>query len=453
MSEPAASQPTPSEPTPSGPTPPQPTPRGRGRRLLDTARRLGGVVRKEVIEVVRQPGLLAILVVGPLAILLLFGSGVRTGDPAVRSIFVAPDGNPEVRALVEDYAAAQDQRLTVVDVTTDAAAAQERLRDGDVQLVVVIPDADLERIGQGERAIVQVLHNLIDPLEVQAIELFTETAVDDINDLLVTLAIEETQSVAGDVVDAAQSEAATDPDLDEDTAADAESLADQADDLLDTDAEVLARPLEGEVEGIGGTVTTSQFYAPAVVALILQHLTLTFIALSVSGERTQRATELLAVSPLRPAERVAGKVLAYVLIGSALGALMLAGVVLLLGAPLRDGILPVAGVLGLELLASIGLGFVLAAIARTTTQVVQGAMLLLLLSVFFGGLLLSPERLLPWARPVGWILPMTHGISMLRDSMLRGVAVSETTLLALAALAVVTIGAGAWWMGRAERRG
>ncbi|MBR9782390.1 hypothetical protein GYB60_00295 [bacterium] len=61
------------------------------------------------------------------------------------------------------------------------------------------------------------------------------------------------------------------------------------------------------------------------------------------------------------------------------------------------------------------------------------------MSVFFGGLLLSPERLLPWARPIGRILPMHHALEGLRDSMLRGTPLSTTPVIWLAAMAVVLL--------------
>ncbi len=424
------------------------------RALSDLFRRVFGVVRKEIVEIIRQPGLLLILVVGPLAILLMFGSGVRPTDPAVDAIFVAPDNNPELQQLVESYAGAQDQRLTVKAVTTDLEDAERQLRRGQVQMIVIIPDVSVDRLQDDEREIVEVRHRYIDPLEAQAMQLFTDSAVDDINDLLVTLAIEETQTVADEALDEADEVLVENSeDAPEDLGPSEQEVRDSAEALIGQDANVLARPFRGDAQSIGGAVTTSQFYAPAVVALILQHLTITFVALSVSRERSQRTTEMFVVSPLRSRERVAGKVIAYMVIGSALGAAMLTAVVFLLGAPIRAGVGPVASVLALELAASIGVGFVLAAITRNTTQVVQGAMLLLLLSVFFGGLLLSPDRLLPWARPVGWILPMTHAIPLLRDSMLRGTALDAFRLVVLVGLAVAAVVWGGWRISRLERSG
>lgn len=409
--------------------------------MVDLVRRLFGVIRKEVVELLRQPGLVAILVIGPLALLLVFGSAVRPTDPAVRSLFVAPEGNAELAAIIESYADSQDERLTVDGVTTDADDAGRRLDAGEVDLLVIFPDVAPEDLTDDERSTILVRHRFIDPLEAQAIQLFTISAVDDLNDILVSLAIAETQEVAGELFGEVDLAEVADPDQ-----------AAIVEDLLTLDPALVAAPLQGEAEIVGGAVTTSQFYAPAVVALILQHLTITFVALSVSRERRQGTTELFAVSPLRPVEHVIGRLLAYAVIGSALGAAMIAAVVLLLGAPLRDGVVPVVVILLLQLLASMGMGFVLAALARTTAQVVQGAMLLLLLSVFFGGLLLSPDRLLEWARPIGWVLPMSHGLALLRDSMLRGVAPDEQLLGALGVLTVVFTAFALWHTRRVQAR-
>ena len=122
------------------------------------ARRVLGVVRKEVVELARQPGLLAILVVGPLLILLLFGSGVRPTDPAARSIFVTPQGEPELAEVVRSYADTQSERLTIVDVTPDEDGAMAQLRDARVDVVVIFPDEALATVESGERATIRVVH-------------------------------------------------------------------------------------------------------------------------------------------------------------------------------------------------------------------------------------------------------------------------------------------------------
>lgn len=423
-------------------------------RAILAGRRVAGVVLKETNELIRQPGLLAILVVGPLLILLLFGSGVRPTDPAARSIFVTPVDEPELAEVVRAYADTQSERLTIVDVTPDEDAAMRQLRNAAVDLVVVFPNQALTTVESGERAVIRVVHRYIDPLESQAIALFTRGAVSDLNDILLSLGVDEIQETAGGVLedlDRVRGPLATLPDTEE-IRVTLDDASVELSSLLELDPTVVAAPLSGESRSIGGAVTTSQFYAPAVVALILQHLTITFVALTRIREKELGTEELFAVSPLREAERLLGQSLAYLLVGGALAAVLLGAVAGLLGAPFRGGVGGVALVIVLELLASIGIGLALARLARSTTQVVQGAMLVLLTSVFFGGLLLSPERLLPWTRPIQAVLPMSHALRVLRDSMLRGVPTEASVVASLAVLAVVVLLPTAWLTIRDQRR-
>lgn len=434
-------------------------------RLRLSLRRIGGVSRKELVELVRQPAMLFVLVVGPLLILLLFGSGVRAEDPAVRSIFVTPPGDEQLAEVVRGYADTQSERLTILDVTDDREDAMRELRGRRVDVVVIFPENPIEAVEQNDRATIEVIHSFIDPLESQAIRLFTRGAVSDLNDILLSEAVEEAQTQAATTLEEVEglretldgpagsvlmAQSDTDP---EDLAIVLDDASIELEQLIEIDPDVVAAPLDGRASSIGGRVTTSQFYAPAVVALILQHLTLTFVALARSRERELGTVELFGVSPLREVERIAGQAVAYVLSGSALAAVLLAAVSLLLGAPFRAGIGTVALVVVAELLASIGVGLLLSRVARTTTQVVQGAMLILLLSVFFGGLLLSPERLLPWAQPIGDVLPMSHALELLRDSMLRGLPLAAGPIATLVGMAVGTIAIGSWLAIREEHRG
>ncbi len=434
-------------------------------RLRLSLRRIGGVSRKELVELVRQPAMLFVLVVGPLLILLLFGSGVRAEDPAVRSIFVTPPGDEQLAEVVRGYADTQSERLTILDVTDDREDAMRELRGRRVDVVVVFPENPIEAVEQNDRATIEVIHSFIDPLESQAIRLFTRGAVSDLNDILLSEAVEEAQTQAATTLEEVEglretldgpagsvlmAQSDTDP---EDLAIVLDDASIELEQLIEIDPDVVAAPLDGRASSIGGRVTTSQFYAPAVVALILQHLTLTFVALARSRERELGTVELFGVSPLREVERIAGQAVAYVLSGSALAAVLLAAVSLILGAPFRAGVGTVALVVVAELLASIGVGLLLSRVARTTTQVVQGAMLILLLSVFFGGLLLSPERLLPWAQPIGDVLPMSHALELLRDSMLRGLPLAAGPIATLVGMAVGTIAIGSWLAIREEHRG
>ncbi|MGI8517483.1 MAG: ABC transporter permease [Acidimicrobiia bacterium] len=179
---------------------------------------------------------------------------------------------------------------------------------------------------------------------------------------------------------------------------------------------VLVSPFRGESSGYGGIeVDFTHYYIPGVVSLLVQHLSLTFAALSLVRERTLGSVELFRVSPLSGAEALAGKYLANVVIGLLVGAALTAASVFAFGFQPEgpwwwDGLAGLRGVL-----ASQGLGFVLSALAKTESQAVQYAMITLLVSIFFSGFFISTARLLPAVQVVSYLIPATYGIKALQD--------------------------------------
>jgi ABC-2 type transport system permease protein len=209
--------------------------------------------------------------------------------------------------------------------------------------------------------------------------------------------------------------------------------------------EVLSAPFELRLSSIAPfALSALAFYAPAVLALLLQHLAVTLGALSLARVRLLGPMELLQTSPVRPTEVVVGNYLSYstlcLLAGSALVALLaLALQVPILGSPVTF-----AATLVLLVLASLGIGFIISLLASSEQQAAQLAMLVLIASVFFSGFLIFLESIDWPVRGLAYLLPATYAIRTLRDVMLRGGAMTPSDLLILGAMAglffVLTIG-------------
>ena len=91
---------------------------------------------------------------------------------------------------------------------------------------------------------------------------------------------------------------------------------------------------------------------------------------------------------------------------------------------------------GLVLLASLALGTLISLISRSETQAVQWAMLTLLAGLFFSGFVLSLDGMTYPVKAISWLLPVTYGIRILQDVMLRGVDPERNDLLGLGVLVV-----------------
>lgn len=466
-------------------------------------------LRKEVVEIVRQPRLVATLVIGPFALLLIFGYGY--GDDAVqkRTLFVAPAGSLYERTL-DAYAEDLGSLVSSAGMVDDEDEARAELADGEVDVVVVFPADPQSSVLRGERATVQVLHREIDPLQTIAVEVAARLAVQEVNAAVLTSLVGGAQDAlgatggSGDEVAAAARAFADDPqgmrdelrsslammrpvldgsatvlaqlaaggdaelqrswerveaarqtasglaaridaagsELSDDEIVSlgitADQLADELDGTIVLDPQVLIRPFDSDTENlVPGYVTPDEYFTPASVSLLLQHLAITFAALSLVRDRRTGLFELMRVGPLSSIEILVGKTLAYLLVGAAVGALIVAGAVLGLGIDMYGSYAWLAVVAIGVLLASLAFGLFVASFARTESQAVQFAMLALLAALFFGGFILPDERLMQPARSVSYLLPVTHGIDALQDVILRGVEPGRTALVALGVQVVV----------------
>ncbi|RPI11642.1 MAG: ABC transporter permease [Actinobacteria bacterium] len=204
--------------------------------------------------------------------------------------------------------------------------------------------------------------------------------------------------------------------------------------LTSADPGVLVQPFRSVVElAVDDVGKVTDWYAPAAVVLMLQQFGVAFGALTFVRERQLGIIDIFRVAPINAAETLLGKYVAYLLIGCGVGAILTVLVVTALDVPVAAGIGEIAVVMALTLFASIGLGFVISLASANDAQAVQYTLLLLLASLFFSGFFLSVGQLEGVARYVSWLLPVTYGMQLLRDVMLRGASPDSLLIGGLAA--------------------
>jgi ABC-2 type transport system permease protein len=218
------------------------------------------------------------------------------------------------------------------------------------------------------------------------------------------------------------------------------------------DPSVAVRPFAGTTANLQREpVAVIDYFAPAAIALLLQHMILTFAAMSLVTDRTLGMFEVFRVGPVDAVRVLAGKYLSFILIGAAVAASLMALMVLALDLPLRGDVVWVVVGLGGLLAASIGLGLTLALLARSDVQAVQFAMLALLAALFFGGFFLELEAFDYPVKLVSWLIPVTYATRLLRDVLLRGVEPNVVDLLGLGATTAGFAAAAGWLLYRQLR--
>jgi ABC-2 type transport system permease protein len=167
----------------------------------------------------------------------------------------------------------------------------------------------------------------------------------------------------------------------------------------------------------------TDFFAPAVIVLLLQHLSITFASLSIVRERRSGIMELFRVAPITAFETLIGKFLSYLFFEILLAAVITILAVWLLKIPMLGQWTNYVIAVVILLFTSLGVGFFISLISETDTQAVQYSMLLLLASIFFSGFFLDLRLMWQPIKVLAWSLPATYGNRMLQDIMLRGASV------------------------------
>jgi len=201
---------------------------------------------------------------------------------------------------------------------------------------------------------------------------------------------------------------------------------------------VLVAPFRSEAIGLqGNELEPVDFFTPAVIVLLLQHLAVTFSALAIVREQRSGSIELFRISPLSSFETLLGKYLSYLIFATVLGAVITATVVLVLNVPMLGSWMNYAIVLLTLLFTALGFGFLISLLAKTEMQAVQYAMLLLLGSVFFSGFFLDLRNLWEPVRVVSYLLPATYAIQLLQDIMLRGISIDPLMFIGLLSMGIL----------------
>jgi ABC-2 type transport system permease protein len=147
--------------------------------------------------------------------------------------------------------------------------------------------------------------------------------------------------------------------------------------------------------------------------------------------------ELFRVSPVNSLELVLGKYLGLGIVSAVIAIVTSLLLVYVLGVPLLGDPWMVALVIGLVVFASLGIGLLISVVSDSERQAVQLALLLLLASVFFSGFVLPINEFTEGVQYLAYALPVTHGIALLQDVMLRGGTTDYWEIYVLVAIGFV----------------
>jgi ABC-2 type transport system permease protein len=356
--------------------------------------RLGAMVRKEFVQMRRDPTTLRLMLAVPVMQLLIFGFAVRTDVRNLPTVIFDQSRTQESRAFVQSLVATDN--FVVKREVHSYAEALEAVDAGRARAAVVFPPDYARSLKRGDTAPVQVLVDASDPTASQSAIAAAQLVGQRTNMKLVSLR--------------------------------AGTLGNPAARLP---VDVRVRPLYNPA------LANAIFIVPGLIGMILSNTLIIITALTIVRERETGTLEQLIVTPLAKWEIMLGKIAPYVLVGY-----MQLTTVLLVGrwifhVPVRGPLIALYGASLLFIVASLGLGLFVSTLGRNQAQVMQTAFLFLLPNILLSGFMWPREAMPAAARYVGLFIPLTHYLRLVRGIVLKGNGLTELwpQLLALAAFA------------------
>ena len=365
--------------------------------------RLLSIIRKEFIQIRRDPRTLALALGIPVMQLFLLGYAATNDVRNVPLAVYDQDHGPAARTLLDAFRAADYFRVAY-DVDSEAQL-RSLIERGDARAGLIIPPDYTRQVQGFGTAQVAFILDGSDPTSAST----SLAAAKQIGQSHATTLLSNRLASRG------QSAALTLP--------------------LDVRTQVWYNP----------DLTSAYFMVPGLVGMILQTLTSMLTASAVVRERERGTIEQLIVTPIRSWELLLGKLVPYVIL-----ALANTFEVLVIGAlwfkvPVRGDLLLITAVSGLFLVSGLGIGLLASTLANTQQEAMLTVWMTLLPSIFLSGFFFPLEAMPTFLQAVSYVMPLRYYLVAIRSLMLKGVGVDalQVQIMALAVfgLGIMTIAA------------
>ena len=356
------------------------------------------VLRKEWIQVRRDPFTLRMIIVLPVLQLFLFGYAINADPKHLPTGLLSADHSQYERSIV---AALHNTGYYDIRMLNSEAEAERGLADGELLFVVNIPPNFDRSVNRGEPPTVLMDADATDP-----------SAIGNAAAALGAL----TTALDRDLPPALRSQPARLP--------------------FQFTLHARYNPEQLTVLNI----------VPGLICIVLTISTLFVTTLSITRETERGTMENLLAMPVRPIEVMLAKVVPYIVIGYVQVVLIMAIAMTVFGLPMRGLFVLLTVALGLFIASNLALGITFSTIARTQMQAIQMAQFTLMPSFLLSGFMFPFRGMPVWAQWAGELFPVTHALRIVRGVLLKGNGVAEIVpeLWPIAAFTLVVVVIATW---------
>lgn len=360
-------------------------------------RRTWAITRKEALHILRDARSLGLALAVPLLLLLLFGYGLTLDVDRIPTLIYDADKSPQSRELIAQF---QGSRFFRILGSVDEYQTIQRRIDRDQCLIgVVIPRDYSRNLLAGREAEVQLLLDGSD----------SNTASIALGYAEALLRMHSMQ------------------------------LRQQA--LDRKGGGQLKLPVEGRLRvWYNSELKSKNYIVPGLIAVILMIITALLTSLTIAREWEMGTMEQLLSTPLRPAELVLGKMMAFFALGFVDTLVVIAVGVTIFQVPFRGNPLLLMLTSCIFLCGALCWGILVSTLARSQLLAYQmGILTSFLPALLLSGFVWSIDNMPKVIQLISYIVPARYFITILRGIFLKGVGMHVLWAELVFLVAFVTI--------------
>lgn len=359
--------------------------------------RLSSIIRKEFIQIARDPRTLVLVLVIPIMQLFLLGYAATNDVRNVPMVVYDQDRGPAARQLLDAYRAADYFSLT--DEVDSEAELRQWIDYGRARAGLIIPPDYSDKIlTDGSAAVAFVLDGSDPTVASTALAAAQFIGQNHATQILTRRLERRGQSVT------------------------------------------LTPPVEIRTQvWYNPDLINAYFMIPGVIGMILYALTSILTATAIVRERERGTIEQLIVTPIRPWELIVGKLLPYVILGFLNTIEVLALGHWWFGVPIVGSLGLIFTLSGLFLMSSLGIGLLASTAANTQQEAMLVVWMTLLPGIFLSGFFFPLQAMPKALQWISYLMPLRYYLNIIRTLMLKGVGI-QALLSDVIALAIFGVG-------------
>ena len=356
--------------------------------------RLRGLIRKEFLQIMRDPSSIVIAFLMPIFLLLLFGYGVSLDSEHIPLALVIEQPGTDTT----DFAAAfRQSRYFEPVVYVNTREAEQALMAGNVKAIIVLRQDFARRLRQNEGAPVQLIVSGVDANTAHIIEGYVQGAW---SKWLERAALQRGQS--------------------------------------------LDMPVKMEQRvWFNSELRSRNFLVPGLIAVIMTLIGALLTAMVMSREWERGTMEALLITPLSMREVIIGKLLPYFILGMGGLTLAVTMALFLFEVPLRGSLWVLFAASALFLVTALGMGLLISTVARSQFVAGQVALIATFLPAFLlSGFIFDIGSMPEVVQAITHLIAARYYVAILQTVFLAGNvwSVILPNVLALVILASVFLG-------------